>query len=46
MLLLSCTVIVKFGTEHGSIIAMLCAKFHNESSTEMDVIDERNVAMF
>ena len=33
----SCQIILKFCTQHGSITAMLCAKFQNDLTTEMDV---------
>ena len=43
-LLLSCQIVLKFCTEHGSEIIVLCAKFQNELTTEMVVIKERDLA--
>ena len=34
----SCPIVLKFGTEHGNDTAMLCAKFQNDWTTEMDVM--------
>ena len=45
-LFLNYLIILKFWTEHGSVIAMLCAKFKNDLTTEMDVMDERDFTRF
>ena len=45
-LLLNCQIISKFCTEHGSIIAVLCANCQNDLTTEMDVLDKRDFARF
>ena len=45
-LLLSCTVVLKFCTEHGSVTAVLCAKYQNDLTIEMDVLNERSFARF
>ena len=37
---------LKFCTEHGSIIAVLCAKFQTDWTIEMDVMEERVFARF
>ena len=37
---------LKFCTEHGSITAVLCAKFQTDWIIEMDVMDERDFARF
>ena len=42
-LFLSGPTIFKFSTEHGSIIAVLCAKFQNDWATEMDVMNKHNL---
>ena len=39
-LFLSCQIIFKFCTGHSSITTMLCAKFLNDSTVEMNVMDE------
>ena len=39
-LLLSCQIILKFCTEHGSGTAVLCANFQNDLTSEIDVLDE------
>ena len=36
-LLLSCLIVLKFSTGHGSITAMLCAYFQNDLTAEIDV---------
>ena len=33
-------IILKFHTEHGHIIAMLCAKFQNDCTTKVNVMIE------
>ena len=38
--------ILKFFTEHGSVTAVLCAKFQSDSTTEMDVLYEQDFALF
>ena len=43
-LLRSYRIVLKFYTEHGSDIAILCAKFQSDSTTETDVIDKRDFA--
>ena len=43
-LFLSCAIILKFCTEHGSDTAMLCANFQNDWTTEVCVIGERDSA--
>ena len=43
---LSCAVIVKSRTEHGSIIAVLCAKFQNDRTAKMYIMDEWDFARF
>ena len=40
-LFLNCPIVSKFCTEHGSDTAMLCAKFQNNWTTEMDVVDKQ-----
>ena len=45
-LFLICKIVWKFRTEHISITAVLCAKFQNDSTTEMDVLEERDFARF
>ena len=45
-LFLNYLIILKFCTEHGSFTALLCAKFQNDLTTEMDVMDERDFARF
>ena len=40
--LLSCQIILKFCSEHGSITAMLWANFGNYLTTEMEVQDEQD----
>ena len=37
-------IIMKYFTEHGSITAVLCAKFQNNWTAEMDIKDERDFA--
>ena len=39
--LLSCSIVLDFHTEHDSITAMLCAKFRKDWTTETDVMGER-----
>ena len=39
-------IVLNFCTEHGSITAMLCAKFHNNWTTEIDIMDERHFTRF
>ena len=39
-------VVLKFGTEHGSITAVLCAKFQNDWRTETNLMDKRGFARF
>ena len=46
ILLLNRAIVLKFCTEHGSITAVVCANFHNDLTTEMDVLDERDFARF
>ena len=45
-LLLSCHIVLKFCTEHGSATAMLCANFQNDMASETDVLDERDFSRF
>ena len=45
-LLLSCQMVLKFCTEHGSITAVLCAKFQNHLAIEMGVMDKRDLVRF
>ena len=42
----SCQIISKFCTEHGSVIAVLCAKFRNDLTTEIGLMGERDFARF
>ena len=35
---------MKYFTEHGSITAVLCAKFQNDLTTKIDIKDERDFA--
>ena len=42
----NCQIVLKYCTEHGSITAVLCAKFQNDLTNEMDVLDERDFARF
>ena len=39
-------IVLKFGTDHGWITAVLCAKFQNDWTTEAKVMDERGFARF
>ena len=39
-LLISCSYILQFSTEHGNDIAGLCAKLQNDNTTEMTIMDE------
>ena len=39
-------IVLNFCTEHGSITAMLCAKFENIWTTEIDIMDEWDFARF
>ena len=41
---LSCSIVLKFHTEHGSDTAILCAKFYNDCTTTMCVMAERYFA--
>ena len=43
---LSCPIISKFCTEHGSDAAMLCAKFWNDFTTEIDVMHKKVFTIF
>ena len=44
--LLSCQIVLKFCTEHGSITVVPFANFENELTTEVDVMDDRNFVIF
>ena len=39
-------IVLKFCTEHGSNIAVLCAKLQNDSTTRVGVMEERDLARF
>ena len=39
-LMLSCQIIFKFSTEHGSVTAMLCANCQKDLTTEVDDMEE------
>ena len=41
---LSCEIILESCTEHGSITAMLCAKFQNDFTTQMDGMHKTDIA--
>ena len=43
---ISCQIVLKFCTEHGSVTAMLCTKFQNDLISEMDVMNEQNLPRF
>ena len=45
-LLLSCQIVFKFCTEHGSITAVLCTKFKNNSTNNMGAMREWNFMRF
>ena len=45
-LLLSCQIILKLCTGHGIMTTMLCAKFQNGLTTEIDVMVEQDFAIF
>ena len=45
-LLLSCQIILKFCTEHGSITAVLCANFQNDLATEIGILGVQVSAKF
>ena len=40
---LNCQIILKFCTEHGSITAVLCAKLQNDSTTDMNFMEESDL---
>ena len=42
----SCPSILKFCTEHGSVTAVLCAKFQNDRIIERYTVEERDFARF
>ena len=44
--IINCWIVLKFCTEHGSITAVLCAKFQNDLATKMGIVDERDFARF
>ena len=39
---LNCQIVLKFCTEHDGDTVVLCAKFQNDLTTEMDAMDERD----
>ena len=45
-LLLSCQMVLKFCTEHGSITAVLCAKFQNHLANEIGFMDKQDLVRF
>ena len=45
-LFLSYSFVLKFCREHGSITAVLCAKFQNDTTKETNIMDERDFARF
>ena len=45
-LLLNCQIVLSLCTEHGSVTAVPYANFQNDSTTDMDVMSERDLTRF
>ena len=45
-ILVSCQIVLKSCTEHGSITAVICAKYQNDSTSKKYVVDKRDFEKF